>query len=199
MKKVGIIIRKLDIDEYDIIGTRLDLFETFNKFDVVTIGIPIINDFDKIRESVDLCDGIVLSGGFYNSQNDYELIKYLYEKNIPTLGICLGMQSMAMTFNNKQETKIKNHNSLNNYVHDININKNSLLYKIIGKEKISVNSRHNYAIPDTNFKVNAISEDNIIEGIEDPSKAFFLGVQWHPESTTDINSYKLLKYFIDII
>lgn len=199
MKKVGIIIRKLDIDEYDIIGTRLDLFETFNKFDVVTIGIPIINDFDKIRESVDLCDGIVLSGGFYNSQNDYELIKYLYEKNIPTLGICLGMQSMAMTFNNKQETKIKNHNSLNNYVHDININKNSLLYKIIGKEKISVNSRHNYAIPTTNFKVNAISEDNIIEGIEDPNKKFFLGVQWHPESTADINSYKLLKYFIDNI
>lgn len=199
MKKVGIIIRKLDIDEIDIIGTRLDLFETFNKFNVVTIGIPITNDFDKIRESVDLCDGIVLSGGFYNSQNDYELIKYLYEKNIPTLGICLGMQSMAMTFNNKQETKIKNHNSKDNYVHDININKNSLLYKIIGEEKISVNSRHNYAIPTTSFKVNAISEDNIIEGIEDPGKTFFLGVQWHPESTTDINSYKLFKYFIDII
>lgn len=199
MKKVGIIIRKLDIDEYDIIGTRLDLFETFNKFDVVTIGIPIINDFDKIRESIDLCDGIVLSGGFYNSQNDYELVKYLYEKNIPTLGICLGMQSMAMSFNNKQEAKIKNHNSKDNYVHDININKNSLLYKIIGEEKISVNSRHNYAIPTTNFKINAISEDNIIEGIEDPSKTFFLGVQWHPESIDDINSYKLFKYFVDIL
>ena len=199
MKTIGIIIRKLDIDNGSLIGTRLDLFEVFNKFKVNTIGIPIINDFEKIKNTISLCDGIVLSGGFYLAENDYKLIKYLYEKDIPTLGICLGMQGMAMTFNKKEEKRIENHNSTKDYVHYININKDSLLYNIIGEDKILVNSRHNYAIPVTNFKINATSVDNIIEGIEERSKKFFLGVQWHPESTDDGNNYKLLKYFIDII
>jgi len=44
-----------------------------------------------------------------------------------------------------------------------------------------------------------MSDDNIIEGIEDSNKKFFLGVQWHPESTEDIDNYNLFKYFIDII
>jgi len=199
MKRVGIIIRKMKFDNRYFIGSRLDLFETFKQFNVLTIGIPIINDFEDIKEVVSLCDGIVLPGGHNNNDNDYKLINYLYDNNIPTLGICLGMQGMAMTFNNKQETKIINHNSLEEYVHYVNINKDSLLYKIIGEERIKVNSRHNYAIFKTNFTVNAISDDNIIEGIEDPTKKFFLGLQWHPESLTDANTHKLFKYFIDII
>jgi len=199
MKKIGIIIRKFTFDSLDTMGARLDLFEVFKKFDVMTIGIPITNDFEAIINAVSLCDGIVLSGGQYNTENDYKLIKYLYANNIPTLGICLGMQGMCMTFNNKLEVKIPNHNSLDEYVHNININKDSLLYKIIGKDKIRVNSRHNYSIPKTDFKINAMSDDNIIEGIEDSNKKFFLGVQWHPESTEDIDNYNLFKYFIDII
>lgn len=185
------------MDNYDFIGTKLDLFETFKKFDVLTIGIPIINSFEKIKEGIKRCDGIVLSGGCYNNDNDYELIQYLYDSNIPTLGICLGMQGMAMTYNNKLETIIPNHNKEEEYVHDVNINKDSLLYKIIGKDRIKVNSRHNYAIPKTNFNISAMSDDNIIEGIEDPSKKFFLGLQWHPESINDNNSYQIFNYFIN--
>ena len=45
--------------------------------------------------------------------------------------------------------------------------------------------------------ISAVSKDGIIEGIEDNSKKFFLGVQWHPESLKDSNSYNLIKYFIN--
>lgn len=199
MKTIGIIIRKFKFDDREFMGSRLDLFEAFTKFDVNTIGIPITNDFEKIKESINLCDGVVLSGGHHNHSNDYKLIKYLYENDIPVLGICLGMQGMAMTYNGKLEAKILNHNSLEEYVHYVNINKDSLLYKIIGESKILVNSRHNYSIPKTNFKISALSDDNIIETLEDPNKKFFLGIQWHPESIDDINSYKLFKYFVDIL
>ena len=66
------------------------------------------------------------------------------------------------------------------------IKKDTLLYDILGQEEIMVNSFHNYHSEDNNiFKVNAISEDNIIEGIELSDKKFILGVQWHPESMID--------------
>ena len=29
--------------------------------------------------------------------------------------------------------------------------------------------------------VSAVSGDGLVEGVEDPSRRFFLGVQWHPE------------------
>ncbi len=199
MKIIGIITRKLGIENNDFLGTRLDVFDVFKKYNVITIGIPITNNFEIIKSSIAMCDGIILSGGFYNSENDYKLVKYLYDFDIPTLGICLGMQGMAMAFNGQQEQEIINHNSKKNYAHTVNINKSSLLYKILQEEKIKVNSRHNYSIPKTNFLVNATSEDGIIEGIEDTNKKFFLGVQWHPESTEDKNSGKLFTYFIDII
>jgi putative glutamine amidotransferase len=33
--------------------------------------------------------------------------------------------------------------------------------------------------------VNAVAPDGVIEGIEDMSKKFCLGVQWHPEYLVD--------------
>ena len=56
--------------------------------------------------------------------------------------------------------------------------KNHYYQYLIEKETIQVNSRHNFAIPKTNFLVNALSDDNIIEGIEDQNKKFFLGVHF---------------------
>lgn len=197
MKTIGIMIREQKKNNLDYLGVKKDLFDTLKKFNVCTIGIPVTNNFASIIEAIKLCDGIILSGGSKVTTNDIELVKYLYENNIPTLGICLGMQSMCFAFNNKQEIKIENHCSLEEYVHFINIKKDTLLYEILDNDRIKVNSRHNYAVINTNFKVNAISDDKIIEGIEDRSKKFFLGLEWHPESLEDDNSCKIFNYFIN--
>lgn len=199
IKTIGIIIREQKKNNLDYLGVKKDLFDTLKKFNVCTIGIPITNNFKELIQAVNLCDGIILSGGSKVLENDIKLVKYLYEQNIPTLGICLGMQTMCFAYNNKQEIKVQNHCSLEEYVHFINIQKNTLLYKIIGTERIKVNSRHNYAINITNFKINAISDDSIIEGIEDDTKKFFLGLEWHPESLEDENSYKIFNYFIKML
>lgn len=94
-----------------------------------------------------------------------------------------------------------NHNQYeNNYAHDIIINKDSFLYKIIGKEKIKVNSRHKYSIASLNQAKNvAESEDGIIEAIEFQNNKFAIGVQWHPEDLFEMDKIMLKIYhaFID--
>lgn len=197
MKTIGIIIREQKKNNLDYLGVKKDLFDTLKKFNVTTIGIPITNNFESIIDAIKLCDGIILSGGSKITPNDLELVKYLYEKDIPTLGICLGMQSMCFTYNNHQEIKIENHCNLDEYVHYINIKKDTILYEILQVERIKVNSRHNYAVINPTFTINALSDDNIIEGIEDKTKKFFLGVEWHPESLEDENTYKIISYFIN--
>lgn len=198
IKTIGIIIREQKKNNLDYLGVKRDLFDTFKKYNICTIGIPITNNFSEIIAAVNLCDGIILSGGSRVLETDLKLVKYLYDNDIPTLGICLGMQAMCFAYN-KEEIKISNHCILEEYVHFVNLKKGTLLYSIIGKERIRVNSRHNYAVKNTHFLINAISDDDIIEGIEDKIKKFFLGVEWHPESLEDEYSNKLFTYFIDML
>ena len=199
IKTIGIIIRPFKENKKSFIGTRSDLFKTLYKYDVNLIGIPININYKKLIESIKLCDGIILSGGDNLQENDLLLIEYLYKKNIPTLGICLGMQAMSLYFSNNKEINIDNHLSNNKYVHYININTKSLLYKILNKERILVNSRHKSAIKDTQLTVSAKSDDFVIEAVEDINKKFFLGVEWHPESLNDDNTNKLFEYFANTL
>lgn len=199
IKNIGIIIRNFKENNKKYIGVREDIFNKFYNYDVNIIGIPIDNDFNKIKNIVDLCDGIVLSGGDNFVVQDFLLVNYLYKKNIPTLGICLGMQSMARCFSNKEEINVSDHLDNSEYVHYININKGSLLKKIFKKSKLLVNSRHKSAIIHTDLLVSAKSADGLIEAVEAPNKKFFVGVQWHPESLNDIDTIKLFDYFVNIV
>lgn len=207
-KTLGIILREnvSDYNEIPLYACRRDMIQFLKKYDINIIGIPIIfgneNEFEKIKETIDLCDGIISPGGSKIHDIDYKIIKYLHEIDKPTLGICLGMQIMGKLFNEKVRTKIESgkHYSEKEYVHDVRIKKDSLLYKIIGEETITVNSRHKRQIPYTNLDCVAYSEDNVLEAIEDKSKKFFIGIQWHPESLMeDVYSNRLFDYFIKII
>lgn len=207
MKKVGIIMRKWKYNhgpDIPLCGFRYDLFDFLRRYNVSIIAIPIDFEhqdveFKKLKSIVDECDGVVFPGGAGTAQIDYEVIKYLYEIDRPVLGICLGMQIMAKAYNGEVISKFDNakHNNTSEYVHKLKINKESLLFDIVQKNEILVNSRHTNYIPFTNFNVGAYSEDNIIEEIEDKNKKFFLGVQWHPESLPNAkNSINLFDRFI---
>ena len=175
-----------------------EIIDVINKYNCTPIGIIVDfnndskKEFIKIKNLIDLCNGIILQGGSDYYDIDILITKYLYEKNIPTLGVCLGMQTMAMTFNGVMDD-IDNHKSVNKYVHEININKNSKLYNIIKQNKILVNSRHKSYIVSTDLNIS--STNDIIESIEDKNKKFFIGVQWHPESLMDENSILLFNSF----
>lgn len=198
IKTIGIIMRNFQENNKKFIGTRKDLFRKLYVYNVKVIGIPVDNDYAKTIELVNECDGIILSGGDNFIDEDFLLVKYLHKNNIPTLGICLGMQTMARCFSDLEEVDVVNHKLSDSNGHYINIYKDTLLYKIMKTDRIFVNSRHKSAIIDTNLCISSRAEDNIIEAVEDSEKKFFLGVEWHPESLADLYSKKLFDYFIDV-
>jgi putative glutamine amidotransferase len=203
MKSIGIILRDYQsLSNNSLYGIRTDLIKYLNNYEIDIICLPIIfenNDFSRVEEGIKLCDGIILPGGEKTYDIDLKIARYLYENNIPTLGICLGMQIIAKTFDgNMDYLKDNKHQSNKIYVHQVNIKDNSKLKSILKDNKIMVNSRHNEYIINTNLDIVAISDDYIIEAVEDKSKRFFIGVQWHPESiNNDLYSKRLFDAFID--
>ena len=143
-----------------------------------TINIENFNDLKKV---IDLCDGIICQGGDDFFDYDLKVIKYCYDSDIPLLGICLGMQTMGYLFKGKIE------NILNHYegFHEVTIDNNSKLYKILKTNKLLVNTRHKSVLKKTDLAISAYSSDGFIEAIEDKTKKFFIGIQWHPETMND--------------
>ena len=195
-KIIGIIGRYDNKDGVSFVKCNSEIINAVKKCG----GIPLcILEVDNINTVLDLCDGIIMPGGNDITTFDKNVCKYAIKKDIPILGICLGMQIMSCYNKDEDLKKVLNHNSKNKYVYDVYIKDNTLLSNIVRKT-IRVNSRHNECVKDTSlYKVSAVSSDGVIEAIEYDKNKFNLGVQWHPESMIDYddNAFKLIKYFID--
>ena len=170
-------------------------------------------DAERTRECLSRLDGLLLAGGndvapaLYGQspiprmgevnplRDSFEtmLIKEAYQRDLPTLGICRGIQAMNVVLGGTlyQDLPSQHPSSTvhaqtqpdNVATHDVHIGRDTLLYNIIAQERISVNSFHHQAVCDSAPCVNACAQadDGVIEGIEAPDKAFMLGIQWHPE------------------
>ena len=190
MRIIGIITRKSKSEEkHNIDCIYSNIVRMIYSCGAIPVGLVLNKNYKKV---IDICDGIIFQGGDSFQEYDEKALIYCYKKDIPTLGICLGMQLMGYVFNGEL-IDIENHK---NTYHEISIDKKSKLYKIIKKEKIEVNSRHNSVLKNTKLKITSKSIDGYIESIEDSNKKFFIGVQWHPE---DINQIKIFKKLIESI
>lgn len=160
---------------------------------------------DSIEKYLDMVDGVLFPGGYKITIFDEYLLKRCIERNIPTLGICLGMQLMSnykRSFKTEANNSSINHKQEDNNIltHKIIVNKDSSLYEILEKDEIMVNSFHKFhAFENDEFIVSARSEDGYIEAIEMKDKKFIMGVQFHPEISYhfDDNSKKIIDYFIN--
>lgn len=159
---------------------------------------------DEIKDLVkilDMCDGIVKPGGTSIQSFHKVIYNYTVTKNMPYLGICNGMQLMVKAYDNDEEL-IKTTN--NHYIQDVNahnvhIENGTLLKKILNKDVVLVSSRHNYCVHNLNkLKVSGMSEDDVIEAIENPKCKFNVGLQWHPElfDFDNEDSFNIFNSFI---
>ena len=173
--------------------------------------IPVCND-EMIEEALDNVDGVIFPGGERVTKFSLDIMDYCYKHKIPVLGICLGMQTMAMYSVNIEKNKriiekVDGHwpvmilrDNSDIVVHKDFVQEDSKWFKIIGKKEIMVNSIHHCTIKEvgSKFRVSIKSEDGLIEGIEYiGDDCLMIGVQFHPEVLPQFNN--IFEYFIKTI
>lgn len=141
--------------------------------------------------------------------NDLMLARVARERGVPTLGICLGVQVMNVAaggtliqdIDSELRTDIEHASEPSDRNrHDVLVQQGTRLAGILGEQELNVNSSHHQAIRrlGDGLRVTAHAPDGIIEGLEDPSHPFYVGVQWHPEDMPGEHSAsKLFGAFVD--
>ena len=164
--------------------------------------------------------GISKIRGVSQSRDALELglCQQALEADIPVFGICRGIQVMSVAMDGSLFQDIPSHLPLQfpdfpihkikvgDSEHSIKIEAGSLLSQITCDHVAEVRSRHHQAVKviGEGFVVTAQSEDGIIEAIENPSKRFVIGVQYHPErmlqaSELREHGQKLFEAFIHAV
>jgi len=176
------------------------------------IGLPTI-DPAEAPSFLDLVDGLLLSGGEdvhpalfgeepheridevdeRRDRFEIALAREAHARNLPTFGICRGVQLMNVAFGGTLHQDIPSQlktglahtqRSVEDILwHTVEVAEGSVLARIVGAGALRTNSFHHQACRAVapGFRVTAQATDGVVEGIEDPSREFFLGVQWHPE------------------
>ena len=177
----------------------------------VPVVIPPVADKHVIINTLEHIDALVLSGGGdinplwageepspklhgINQERDLpELLiaRLAYNRQIPMLGICRGIQTLATAFGGRVAQDISDVATIKHSqdadrsepTHSVMIEQASSLFDIYQSATLMVNSFHHQAVAETGdkFRVVAKSPDGIIEAMESSEFKSILGVQWHPE------------------
>ena len=209
-------------------GIDATLRERYYKQVVEAGGVPVIippvADTAVIINTLQHLDGLILTGGgdhnplwmgeepsprLHNINRERDLaelmlVRLAFNRQIPMLGICRGIQTLAIALGGKveqdieQQVKHSQDADRSEPTHSVSLVKGSTLYNIYGSERIMVNSFHHQAVsqPGKRFRVIACSADNIIEAIESSEYKSILGVQWHPEWLEE-DGQKIFRWLVE--
>lgn len=163
-------------------------------------------------------DGIILAGGAdvdpvrYGEQPhptvrvrperdaaELVLLRAALEADMPVLGICRGMQLMAVACGGRLHQHLPDVLGHHDHrpstgakfgEHPVVFAPGSRCHALLGDSAI-VNSLHHQGVADPGAltPVGWSPEDGLVEALEDPEHTFVVGVQWHPEDTTDFRLF----------
>ena len=144
---------------------------------------------------------------------ELELIDAAFRYRKPLLAICRGHQMLNVALGGDliidlrtQQPHALEHNRpdcKDGIVHEVTLTEDSLIARIMGRERLGVNSSHHQAagkVPGS-LQVTGRSSDGMVESLElrDASwSPFLLAVQFHPERLVQKHPHflKLFKFFI---
>lgn len=128
---------------------------------------------------------------------EWAIAREAHARDLPLLGICGGEQLLNVVLGGTLIQHIPDEvpgalaheqpNPRDQPGHTVAVAAGTLLRRVTGRDQLSVNSSHHQAVKAVGpgIIVNARAPDTVIEGIEDPSRRFCLGVEWHPEYRID--------------
>ena len=135
----------------------------------------------------------------YRDSLEFALIEKAMRLKMPVFGICRGEQILNVALGGTLLTDIptdvgttvihRSSSGTTGCPHIVNIDEKSVLFKLTGISKDTVNSYHHQAIDKIapGFKISAFSDNGVAEAMEYESpdgKSFIMAVQWHPEKPT---------------
>ena len=178
----------------------------------VPVIIPPLADKDIIINTLDNIDALLLTGGadhnplwsgqqpqpgLHNINQARDLPELLAtrlacNRQMPILGICRGMQTIAIALGGEvcqdiphtpQLIKHSQEADRTEPTHSVDIEPDSALHGIFGTDRIFVNSFHHQAVtsPGKGMRTTATAPDGTAEAMESTCHKPVIGVQWHPE------------------
>lgn len=159
-------------------------------------------------------DGLVLSGGIdidarrygeephplndppqpERDESELQLLTAALEHGLPVLGVCRGIQLMALAYGGRLEQHLPDALGTTAHQeqagafrhHDVDVLPGTALADVYGAGRLEVSTYHHQGVADAgSLTVAARAPDGVIEALEDRERPFVLGVQWHPEVLDD--------------
>jgi putative glutamine amidotransferase len=163
-------------------------------------GLAVMLPPDEVTEDVlDLLDGLLLAGGPDYGENplrdafEIALARAALERDMPLLAVCRGMQLLNVARGGTLIGHVpdvvghEDHRAVPGAFgdHDVRLRDGSLAARAAGSLVYATKSHHHQGVDVLGQGLCATgwaAVDELVEAIEDPSRTFALGVQWHPEA-----------------
>jgi putative glutamine amidotransferase len=188
-------------------GRPAHVLETAYARAVVAAGgsVVLVPPQEDAGALVKRLDGVLIPGGGDFLAWDRQLLAAALGRGIPLLGICYGMQLLAihhggtLLYDIPTDRPAAGRHALEaGGRHGLSLLPKTRLADLLGPEPGPVNSRHHQAVaePGPGLLVCARAEDGIVEAVERPGDPFCLGVQWHPEDMEGPHRERLFAAFV---